>query len=567
VIRPAQDNDGFEERADQLTDEQIRTDTIVQDHFDEVNRALLRKGLTLIVGPRGCGKTHMMRFAAVSCRQKPSAPFAVYVSFNRYLRLEPLLSSRSDAVALFHAWVLALIALGCSDALASVNEKFARKLWNTVPAGHDEVKKFVERVERGTPTSTLDQTVITALSIQTVKDMIRDAAELADRKRSIVLLDDAALTLTPEYLVEFFDIVRVLKASDISPKASVYPGTTEYGPRFHADHEGQSVPVWLSVTEPRYLEVMRDIAQRRLTGSDVVSEAVSQALMYAAFGVPRAYLTMMRAWMEQADTTSDQAVLNQLIRDHRDARLSEFRSLALKLPKLSTMVDTGAAFFASLIEVLRDANADSTTDGVQLQVVINADGFDPMTNRMLNLLIEAGLVREEAEVSHGPDRRLRRLSPHVGALIADRAIFRGRGGGARPIVETLGGRKSKHPVRRAISRLIDQARLDALHYDLPPCQHCQTPRLTDTQRFCHACGKKLLDGSTFTRCMGLPVSEVPNLSQFTRDVLRDLKLETVGSIVTMQDPGSELRKARGVGPHRSNRVLERINEFVDEFLS
>jgi hypothetical protein len=67
--------------------------------------------------------------------------------------------------------------------------------------------------------------------------------------------------------------------------------------------------------------------------------------------------------------------------------------------------------------------------------------------------------------------------------------------------------------------------------------------------------------------MGLPVSEVPNLSQFTRDVLRDLKLETVGSIVTMQDPGSELRKARGVGPHRSNRVLERINEFVDEFLS
>ncbi|WP_141249436.1 zinc ribbon domain-containing protein [Sphingobium sp. D43FB] len=567
MTKQTDDDDGFEERADQLTDEQIRTDTIVQDHFDEVNRALVSKGLTLIVGPRGCGKTHMMRFAAISCRQKASAPFAVYVSFNRYLRLEPLLSSRSDAITLFHSWVLALIALACAEALAAVSEKFGKKLWITFPVSHDEVRKFVERVERGTPTSDVDQTVIAALSIQTIKDLIRDAAELADRRRSIVLLDDAALTLTPEYLIEFFDIVRVLKASDISPKASVYPGTTEYGPRFHADHEGRSVPVWLSVTEPRYLDVMRDIGQRRLAGSDAVPEAVAKSLMYAAFGVPRAYLTMMRAWMDKADTTSEQAVLNQLIRDHRDARISEFKSLALKLPKLSSLVTTGVTFFASLVDVLRDANADSTTEGIQLQVGINADGFDPLTNRMLNLLIEAGLVREEAEVSHGPDRRLRRISPHVGALIADRAIFKGRGGGARLIVDALGGKKSKHPVRRVISRLIDQGSLESLRYDLPPCQHCQTPRLNDTQRFCHACGKKLLDGSTFTRCMALPISEIPNLSQFTQEALRERKIETIGSLVTMQDPGSELRKARGVGPHRSSRVLERVNDFVDEFLS
>ena len=559
--------DGFEERADQLTDEQIRTDTIIQDHFDDVNKALLRKGLVLIVGPRGCGKTHMMRFAAITCRQGPKTPFAIYVSFNRYLRLEPLLSSRSDAIALFHAWVLALIALRCSDALSLPNDKLARKLWIGVPVSYDDVATFVDRTERGTPPSILDEQVISALSIQKVKDMIRDAAELVDRKRSIVLLDDAALTLTPEYLVEFFEIVRVLKASDISPKASVYPGTTEYGPRFHADHEGHSVPVWLSVTEPRYLQVMHDIAERRLAGSDQVPEAVSQSLMYAAFGVPRAYLTMMRQWIERGHATSDQAVLNQLIREHRDARLSEFRSLALKLPKLSTMVETGNALFLSMIEVLREANAEMQDDSVQLQIGINADGFDAMTRRMLNLLIEAGLVREESEVSHGPDRRLRRVSPHVGALIADRAILKGRGGGARQIVEVLKGRKSKHPVRRALSKLVPQERLAALHYDLPPCQNCQIPRLNDTQRFCHACGKKLLDGSTFTRCMSLPVTEIPGLSQFNRGALRDLGLETIGSIVTMQDPGSELRKARGLGPLRSNRLLEKVYDFVDEFLS
>lgn len=45
----------------------------------------------------------------------------------------------------------------------------------------------------------------------------------AKRKRAILLLDDAALTLTKEYMIEFFDVFRSLKTISISPKASVYP--------------------------------------------------------------------------------------------------------------------------------------------------------------------------------------------------------------------------------------------------------------------------------------------------------------------------------------------------------
>ena len=55
------DSSTFEERADQLTDNELLAGTIVADHFDEVQAALIARGLVLIVGPRGCGKTHMGR--------------------------------------------------------------------------------------------------------------------------------------------------------------------------------------------------------------------------------------------------------------------------------------------------------------------------------------------------------------------------------------------------------------------------------------------------------------------------------------------------------------------------
>ncbi|WP_242137410.1 ATP-binding protein [Sphingomonas sp. TREG-RG-20F-R18-01] len=557
----------FEERADHLTDDQILTGTIVEDYLDDVSRALRRKGLVLIVGPRGCGKTHMMRYASLLCRDDATAPFATYVSFNRYLRLEPLLNSRSDAMLIFHAWVLALIILGVARSLEESDPSLAELFWRESPISGEELSEFVDRAERAVTPSEQDERVAAAISLSLVKDLVRAAVRLAGRTRAIILLDDAALTLTPEFLVEFFDIVRVLKSSDISPKASVYPGTTEYGPRFHADHEGRSIPVWLSVNDSRYGEIMQDIANQRLPDVTRVPVDVREALMYAAFGVPRAYLTLLREWIDSGANSTDQAIVTRLIREHRDARWAEYKSLALKLPKLSTIINTGGNLFNAMVEALRQANGTNGGDHVQLQVAVLSSDFNAMTQRMLNLLVEAGLVREEGEVSHGPDRKLRRLTPHVGALIADRAIIQGRGGGPRRIAQILRLPRDKHPVRRSIASLVGAAEVEALHYDLPSCQFCKTERLNDTQRFCHGCGKKLLDGSTYSRCMEIPVTEIPGLSRFSIESLHKRKLLTVGSIVGLQDPGTELRKSWGVGERRSNKVLEQVNAFVDEFLS
>lgn len=55
--------EGFEERADHINEEVLRNGTVIGDYFDRVHDALVARGLVLVQGPRGCGKTHMMRYS------------------------------------------------------------------------------------------------------------------------------------------------------------------------------------------------------------------------------------------------------------------------------------------------------------------------------------------------------------------------------------------------------------------------------------------------------------------------------------------------------------------------
>ncbi|MNN66691.1 hypothetical protein D3C81_1822820 [compost metagenome] len=129
-------------------------------------------------------------------------------------------------------------------------------------------------------------------------------------------------------MVEFFEILRSLKSPYISPKASVYPGTTEYGPRFHPAQEGSVENVWLSVTSPQYLENISSIANLRIKGFKDIPEEIREYLAYAAFGIPRAYLQMMVEFQKKEYSTLQQG-LNRIVQNNIEARKVEFLSLSL----------------------------------------------------------------------------------------------------------------------------------------------------------------------------------------------------------------------------------------------
>lgn len=161
----------LEERADHLTAQAIADNTAIDGPTSNILSKLLEPGAKLIVGPRGCGKTHLMRYALVTSLA-PTQPFCMYVSFNRYYRLEPLLRTKSNALDLFHGWVLCLCYLGLYEAVAAckqanITNESSDELWIEYP--DTELKAIIGRLERGGSLTQPLQDTFDTLSIDGLK--------------------------------------------------------------------------------------------------------------------------------------------------------------------------------------------------------------------------------------------------------------------------------------------------------------------------------------------------------------------------------------------------------------
>lgn len=573
---PVYDDDdldsSLEQRADYIPTEKLVQETATASAlFESVRKALLSSGLKTLVGPRGCGKTHMMRYAWLTCQNDASKPFAVYASFNKYYRLEPLLVSRASPPDEFHAWALGLVVLATYGSLSyqSAHAALIPDLETRVGLPRASLETLVSALERNQPLSLEQAALSREISVTRVQQLLDLACTLSGRTRTVLLLDDAALTLTPTYLIEFLDIVRALKSATIAPKASVYPGTTEYSPRFHSGQDSTAVFVWLSVDADEYQSDMDQIARCRFADFEQIPQDVADLLRFAAFGIPRAYLTMLQDYKERPAKTSQQK-LNQVVEAHLNARLAEFRSIAKKVPKLRELIAVGEAVLNGMVRAIKASNTDSSV--VQLLVGVPKDDLTPIVKRMFQLLIEAGLVFDAKEVKHGtPERIYQRYIPHGAALLQNRALTSGDAGGTlKSTAEALRRKRAKHPVRRKLEKYVEEPSLiEQLDFALPPCPICAAPRVSDSQRFCMNCGSQLVAVSTFDNCLSVPIEEVPGLTSWQiQRIQQELpRLRNIRDYLAMQDPAAELRTVYGIGLRRSTRIADVLQGFVDDFLS
>ena len=564
----------YEERADHLELETFPTNTALTDDAEEWIRSLTGTGAKLLVGPRGCGKTHLMRFAFTQCVAVSDHPLAVYTNLNRYYTLEPLLRRRPDAMSMFYVWVLANIVVGLHESIEAYKETSNGQsidVGSVLEFDQTEVRDLIGAFERSHALSPELEEVASRLTIDRVKMLLIRSADAFKRRRVVLLLDDAALTLTPEYLSHFFDIYRALKASRIAPKASVYPGTTEYGPNFHAGHEADTVFVWKRVTDHNYLEFMQDIGAKRFPDLAQIPEDIRALLAYSAFGVPRAYMTLVRSYLKhQKSMSTSQSTFNVTIEEFLEDRMREYMTLREKKPQLASIVNVGKQLFDGMVSSVSEANQaliDQKTR--QLNIGIDASGVEdkPYVKRMLLLLEEVGLVYSRYGVSHG-DREYQRYVPHMAALQSHRAFARKGAFSPKLAIEMLSRPDEKHPVRRSISTLLDVATLDGLGLDLPNCSNCQTKRV-EGAKYCYYCGEKLTDESTYDRLMLTALADVPGLTQWQREKLSNWESvpKTVGEFIALQDPGTALRTIPRVGKVRAKTIIDAVQAFLDEYLS
>ncbi len=553
--------EALEQRADYISFENISEETSVEgDSFKHAYKELTNKTLRTLVGPRGSGKTHLMRYTWAQCKFDAKKPFAIYVTFNRYFRLEPLRTSKPNPLDLFHSWALSLILIsaresaldwGCDE--RELNEKLQD--YNIDPAS---LRSLISRLERSQPLSEKESELSYNLSIDLVKKVVNYFCGVAGRKFSILLLDDAALTLTPEYLVEFLDIVRSLKTQTIAPKASVYPGTTEYSPRFHAGQDALSINVWHPVDSDDYEYVMDGIAEKRVNSLEEIPSPVVDLFKYAAFGIPRAFLSMLWDYQRRKFRTMQQGV-NTIIKEYLDLRIDEYRSLPKKAPKFTTMISHGELVIREMSLLLSEANSVSQLrDKKQISIGVSKDSITSLIKRMFDLLTEAGLVYNQGEIKHGnPERVYVRYVPHMALLINEKVFAPGkRGVSLKKVVDSIKCKSEKHPVRRQL-RSLSANSITNLKVDLPECSVCHTSRLSEEQKFCHNCGSELISPSIFTQCCKIKIKDIPGLTEWQRKQIDTSlpKLKTIGDYLAKQDPSSELLTIYGIGKKKALRLL------------
>jgi hypothetical protein len=409
------------------------------------------------------------------------------------------------------------------------------------------------------------------MSLGMLKQAIERIAGALNRNRSVVLMDDAALTLAPEYLPDFFDLFRALKAPSISPKASVYPGTTEYGSRFHVAHEAEELQAWISVEHAAYSELMESIGTKRMTSYASVPPDIRELFKYVAFGIPRAFLLLLQEYVKSEAQGTSQSRINTIIEKFIKNKEAEYLSLIQKVPKFTTLIKTGLDLFNAMCSALIEENKVAIPAGEkQLYVgVQETSARNLYVERMFSLLVEAGLLYGVASVSHGKERVYERFIPHLGPLIKDRAFSEGRGFSPTKVVDSIRLPNAKHPLRRSVSTLLGQEAIGNLKLDLPPCQNCQTPRISDSAKHCHNCGAKLTDASAFAGCMNIELASIPDLTAWQQRKLSTefTDVKTVGDFMALRDPGTELRRIHQVGKARATQINQSIEAFVDEFLS
>jgi len=553
------DSHEFEERADYLPDSYIIDKTAKGKYFDEIQKKLFQVGAKLLIGPRGTGKTHHMRLAYIRCKEDQSKPLPIYVSFNHYLRLETYLNETSNAIGIFHAWVLSKILIDCL------------KTYEIVPTQIEldpkNLQDFIEAVEKQQYSSTYDS-IVQTISVEKTQDYIENAIQNNGKKRAILLLDDAALTLTPEYMVEFFEIFRSLKTARISPKASVYPGTTQYGPRFHLGHDAEPIHVWLNIEDPKYIEFMSSLTENRFESNIDIPQEILTLLKYAAFGIPRAYIMMVREY-QQIKTGSTQSKFNKVISDRKKYILAEYLSIKDKLRQYNGVIELGNEFLNAIVSNLKRFNherLDRDENNFEKVIAVGVTGIPTKADRMIRFLIEAGLLYETDNISHGPERQLRRFIPHVVLLLESRVLTKSRGFKASEILDILNKKSAKHPSRPSFDSLIAKDKLHMLNLNLPPCANCNAERMTEKQKFCHECGKPLIDHSTFKECMAKPLNQLPLTKFQIKAIENHTKFKTVEDVIRCQDPANELQKAHGVKAARAEDIYRRISQWINEFL-
>jgi ABC-type lipoprotein export system ATPase subunit len=533
------------------------------EHPDEemIIRKLSQTGAKLITGPRGCGKTTLMLKASYKLlADDESQTLPVYVNFKSSLKLEPFYKRNANAAFWFNQWLLYKTYLGLFEALDSIDADHPNSLKVTAALA----KNITSRLELGrTDLSLPDEHVLSVRGLEADIEKVLDAL---DKKRCILLLDDAAHAFSPDQQRDFFEFFRQVKSKLVSPKAAIYPGVTVYSPTFHVGHDAEEIDVWLRPDSQEYIPFMLSLLERRLAPADYDQLRQDRPLLtllcYAAFGMPRALLNMVRSCIKADKLHFDRPTGLAAIKSYNSNTMGLFTSLKDKLPMYSRYVTVGTSVFDYMVEAIKAYNQDKPVDHQSVTSAIKRP-VPVELSRVFGFFQYAGLLLPKGELSKGEKGIFDQYTVHYATLI-DRNALLGKKG-VRDIAafaDALGKRRSSEFTRMTPKALLGtEDTASVLSISLPPCQVCKQPRINEEAKFCISCGSQLKSISIFETLVEQPISELPLTSERVKKIKANSRIRTIKDIL-MDHENRELRKVPQIGPYWAKRIYRYAEEHI-----
>lgn len=534
-------------------------------HPDEsaILKKLTHGGAKLISGPRGCGKTTLLKKAFYSMLSDQEAALPIYVNYKRSLSIEPLYKSGKSGTFWFHQWIIYKIYQGIYETLARM------RLDIDISVGELKAKQAAEMLEMSGPVLSESDSV----SVARLEADISRILDKTSRTRCVLLLDDAAHAFSADQQRDFFDFYRQIKSSKISPKAAVYPGVTNYSSSFHVGHDAEQIDVWIKPERDEYLNFMRRILHARfpqnVTDTIQKNSIAVDFLCYAAFGVPRALLNMIQTLTQDDENGSSKldlnrtAVLNAVKQHHASIR-KLFSSLAGKLLVYRRFIETGESVLNNSYDLIKTYNKQKTTKRQSVSIALSHDDMSPDLERVFGLFQYAGLcIPKEQLVSRGEKGRFQLFTMHYAGLVDRNALIGARAISLNSHVEAFGMRDAHEFTRTKPARLLAGVNAtEAFALSLPPCNVCKSPRLYEDAQFCARCGSPLTQSSIYLKLVNSDIDVLPLTANRIAKIKEQSRIRKVRDIL-LDHEHSQLLEVDRIGPAWAAKIVRLAEEFVE----
>ncbi len=552
--------DIFTEQAEYITRNDL--DNWHMEHPIEkmIMKKLCQGGAKLLTGPRGCGKTTLLLRAYNDMIRKKKV-FSIYVNFKTSLKIEPLYKKNNGSYW-FNQWLLLKVYKGIFESIKVYEIENSMELYFS----ETEIDNYISRIELGiiNDISEIDE----LLTITILENEIKKILDANKMTSCILLLDDAAHAFSKEQQYDFFEFFRSIKSREISPKAAIYPGVTDFSASFHVGHDAEEIDVWVKTMDDEYLKFMTEILQKRFP-EEIFSQLKKDSnlltlICYASFGIPRALLNIVRNFFKEDDKLPvdfNRKAIFDSIKKINDSSMDIYKSLEKKLPIYKRFVEEGNIIYERMADALKQYNKRKTFERQAVEIGIKKP-IPTELEKVLNFLQYAGLLMYEKEIAKGEEGRYAIYVINYGFLI-EQNVFGGRQNIKNSELATALRIRDPHEFKKFTveSLLGTDAVNDIFPLSLPPCPKCHTPRISANTKFCSECGEKLTAPSIYDDLVNSDISNLPLTPYRVKKIKEESKIRTIKDIL-MDTEHIALRNVSGIGPYWVDRIFSYAEEYI-----